>query len=695
MCSLMPVGKAFAQSESVPFSSESRQTETDANSASSDTLRQGSGATSNTGQENRLNPASGNFNTGRGAPYLQGQSTFTRQLDAVSLVFSSLHTVGGDSYRFSLSNRISSRFFLFNEEVRNVQNEHIAQMDVGYFLNPWLGFSSNVRTYTFTNTGLRQDLGMIGLWLRPTESITIEPSIGAMFDERSNQKDDGMAWSLKVGVAPFKFEEFIFEPSFFTERADIDPRRYFTTRYGTRSSYRVEDIFDMQAEIWFGNARRDSYQATSLLNRTESNFIESIGSDTTMAYVAFSWPVSKSLIADLEAIGMNNIRKVSNYTMDPASNVVLFDSRSIRQNLDIRAAVTYPSGNIRLRTGINWIFQARESQLINTDGIPADQVRRREDILLNSNFVQSRFEWFTMNQIRFSPRYRLELDMATSILRYDTPDVNSDDRDEFAFLFRSRNQYQIRNDLSAAVTLAGEAFHYVYLFSERSIENNWRRSLRLIPELTWSPNEHFMWRQLFLVRANYTVDDYTIEGRQRADQSSREMAFISGISYDFLPEWTFHADASRSELRIGRLFWKTFQETPIDTLITYDIEIRLARSVGNIYLSSGIRYFYKFDYLQRAVVQPRITENGTTINLPPRIAPGQQITTQWGPVVQIRMPFRSGNEIYINGWYQTQRSRQKLYTEYPEAFRSAYLREESKATKRIFPNLQMAVRFRF
>lgn len=628
------------------------------------------------------------------AQYFSGQSNFNRQLDAVSLSLNSQFDFNNDRLEVLLRNRNTSRFFLFNNEPRNVQKEHNAILNLRYTLSDDVALTSKTRTFTFTNTGLRQDVIMAGVAFNPLNLGLINPSVGFMRDERSNRRDEGFSWAVAADLNTMTLGETRFEPKISAEVSYIDPRRFVTTRYGTTSTYQFEDLFDMRSEVWFGNARRDSYQATSLLNRAESNFIESIEADTTFASVSINFPVAKQIFAQIDAVGLNNIRRVLNYPLEDNPDVILFDSKSLRQHLDITTTLMYPTNRLQLNAGLAWSIQVRESQLINTEGLPADQVRRRAEILENSNFSQTRLELFTNNQIRFTPGYLLSLDAATSILRYDTPEVNKDNRDEFAFLFRLRNQIVLTEEFTTAITLAGEAFHYVYLFSERSIENNWRRSIRLIPEITWQPNEYLTYRQTFLVRANYTVEDYEIPGRQKADQSAREMAFISNVSYELAPTWTATFEASRSELRIGRLFWKTFEETPIDTLITYDVQTLLTKRYGNIFVSSGVRYFRKFDFLQSASVQIEIEDNGSISRLS-RIATGQQITTQWGPVVQIRLPLRAGNELYINGWLQQQKSWRRLYIEYPEEYRNEFKSAERQVIRRIFPNLEMSARFRF
>lgn len=628
------------------------------------------------------------------AQILTGQSSFYRQLDVVQIRINADVTYQFQNLNFQLFNRNSSRYFLFNEQPQNVQKEHDAALALRYSLSDKMAITGNAKTFTFTNTGLRQDQGLIGLAYRLKDIGSINPSVGFMSDQRSDRLDNGFSWALKTELDPLTFGDTRFDPMVSAEVSYIDPRRFITTRFGSKAMYSYEDLLNMRSEVWFGNSRRDSYQATSLLNRTENNFMESIDTDTTFASMSLDFPIARNFKASVDISGLNNVRKILNSPLEEDPDAVLFDSRSLRQLIDLTTTIRYPNRRFNMNAGFTWSAQVRESRLINTDGLPQDQVRRRTDILENSNFTQSRFELFTNNQIKITPSYSFGLDLSTSILRYDTPEINKDNRDEFAFLFRIRNNIKFSDEFSSSIVLAGEAFHYVYIYAERSIENNWRRSLRLIPDLTWQPNEYFLWRQSIIVRANYTVEDYELPGRPKTDQSARELSFLSELEYEFAPDWSFQMDASRSELRIGKLYWETFQETPIDTLVTYDFQGVVVKKFGEFSISTGIRYFRKFDFLQRATVQLETEQNGSMTRIT-RIGTGQQITTQIGPVVTISLPFYSKNELFITGWYQVQRTWQKLYIDYPEELRAEFLRAEKQTNRRNFPNLEMVARFHF
>ncbi len=625
---------------------------------------------------------------------LTGTTRFSRQLDAVQLRSSNELSYSLGTLQISGLNQNTARYFLFDNQPQNVQKDHNTQLTFQFPIHQKLALTSDLRSFTFTNTGLRQDVALVGISYSIAEIGTISPSFGYMRDKRSDLLDDGFAWAFNTQLNPLKFGDTQLEPFIRAEVAYIDPRRFVTTRFGAKTMYSVEDLLAMRSDVWFGNTRRDSYQASSLLNRAESNFLESIDNDTTYAALSVEFPLFQTFRAQVHLTGLNNVRQIQNSALKNDPDIVLFDSRSLRQHLDITSSISYPTRRMRLNTGFTWSAQVRESRLINTEGLPADQVRRRTEILENSNFTQSRFELFTNNEIQFTPGYRLGLDFSSSILRYDTPDINKDNRDEFTLLFRVRNDIQLTENLSSSILLAGEAFHYVYLFAERSIENNWRRSIRLIPELVWTPTPYLTLTNSFLVRANYTVEDFELPGRQKSDQSARELALFSAIDYDVAPDWTISVDVSRSELRIGKLYWKTFQETPIDTLIAYDFQGIISKQFGTLTISSGLRYFRKLDFLQSATVQLETVQNENMVRLT-RLGTGQQITTQIGPMVTIQMPFLSKNELFITGWYQVQRSWRRLYINYPEDLRGEFRRAERMTNRRIFPNIEMVARFGF
>ena len=96
--------------------------------------------------------------------------------------------------------------------------------------------------------------------------------------------------------------------------------------------------------------------------------------------------------------------------------------------------------------------------------------------------------------------------------QYDTPDDdNFDDRDELRWHLNITHQHRFSSRLSMQTHLSTHMLHLVYIFGEKSADNNWTRIFRLNPELVWKPTSAIRWKQSVSVLANYVDYDFDTE----------------------------------------------------------------------------------------------------------------------------------------------------------------------------------------
>lgn len=625
---------------------------------------------------------------------LSGTSQFRRQLDSFFWSYTAGFDQETDSFSISVANIFNSRFYLLDGNPQNIQDENVARLAGSFALTDKTGLLLESRSVRFTNTNLKQDWAIMGVQYGMDDLFSVAGLAGFMQDERSAIRDNGLLLGFRGSTAPYDFGDFTLQTDLHADYGDISPRTFQNWRMNTYSVVDVEN-FRMEADLNLARNIRDSYQASSFFNRDQTDFIESVRNDTTGIAATAFFPIMDQIQARVDISALNNVRTVSNRQLAEDLEDELFDTRITRQQLDVRFEADYRPGRAQLRGGFAWSTGTREARLLNADQLSSDTERRRTDILVNSNFEQQRFELFTNNFLPIGESNTTQISGRVSIFNYDTPAVNRDDRDELFYQLIIGNRHIFSDNFRAGITLSGEATHTVYLFSERSIENNWRRSIRLRPELQWDPAPWLRTRYQFLVRANYTVDDFELEGRPRNDQASREYQMRIEAEANIAPEWWVDVSGSRSELRIGRLLWDSFREIPTDTLITYDSRMMLTHRSGQLLTSVGVRYFIKLDYLPRATVSAADTDAEGNPITRTRTAPGRQVTRQWGPMVEMSLPLYARNELIVNGWYQMQSIRQRLYTEYPEEFRDIFLRAEGQARRNNYPNIEIIARFRF
>lgn len=624
---------------------------------------------------------------------LGGETYFNRQLDAMQWQYQGNFDITYERFEFELNNEFRSRLYLSDGKAQNIQDENQLRLELRQWLRQDWALTGEINSYSFTTTRLRQEYGHLGLMYHPHKEIELSLLGGIMSDRRSNNLDQGWSGMFRARSRPIRAGDFVFHPTAEAHYARISPREYSTLRFRSGSEYRFED-FVMRGEVSLSSGRRESYQPSSFFNRGLTNIIESIRNDTTLLDLQIRLPVMDAIGLEIDLYTLNNMRLVESRPLDTDIEQPIFDNRTQRQELQLRSLADYTFAQSRVSLGLDLGFINRGSRLINTGDLPEDQVIRRNEILRNSNFDQSRLELFTRNRLRLTESNELLVYAQTGILRYDTPEMNQDDRDELTYQVQITNRHIFSPYFDVSLRAGGDATHYVYLSATRSIENNWRRTLRLAPIIRWVPHDRLELRNSFLVRANYTVEDFQLEERPKNDQSSREYAFRTEVKYTLYEGWQLHINGSRSELRIGRLFWDTFQETPTDTLITYDMEGMVYYRTGQHRIGIGARVFLRRDFLPLATITTDITDEHGTRPVS-RSAPGVQFTRQYGPSVDIDLHFFSGNRLVLRGWIQRQEVRRRLYTTYPEEFAPAFIQEERRSSTRLYPNIEIRAVFSF
>lgn len=623
------------------------------------------------------------------------QSSFARQLDAVRWIYDTDVSWTDDQYYFQLENSFRSRLFISQGVAQNIQDENNFNFRSGIRFQNQFHALMEARSYRFTTTEIQQEAILGGIRYTPLDHLNLDLLAGGISDSRSGESDQGLLTAFRLQSGFRSIGNVEYQPLIRVELANISPR--VQQNYGAeiRGNYNTNDV-QIRGIASLGRAVRESYQPSSFFNRDVTDIIESIQSDTTFADVQSRFPVTDVVRGFLNVSTMNVIRSVESRRFgddDQIDDTIIFDSRTNRNEFHIRTGFEFNMNIMSMTAGAELRYLDRTSALINTDDIPQTQLLQRSEQLLNSNFEQSRLELFTDNNFAFSQITSLDVRGRFGILRYDTPQINRDDRDEQNYFLQSVLQHAFSDYFNASLALTGEATHLVYLSAERSLQNNWRRSVRLRPGFQWSPTERLTIGQNFLVRANYTVQDFQLPGRPSSDQSSREFGLSMDVNYKLSSDWELDAGTSRNELRIGRLVWDSFQEIPTDTLVTWEGEFFVTRSTPKYRASVGAKYFLKRDFLVRTTVEATTIVDGVSTPMV-RTGPGIQFTHQFGPALEVMVPFRSGNRIYINGWMQQQLVNRKLYVEYPEEFRSDFRRAEQRFQRRYFPNIELMVQLR-
>jgi hypothetical protein len=618
------------------------------------------------------------------------QARFQRQLDALQWRYSTAwnRNWGQTSVRFS--DRRNTNLFMFNGLPQNIQEEHRLDLHAAVPVsNSWRALVHGYQ-FTFSAGDVAQWWVAGGLEHTMKNGTAASVSGGLISDKRNGVTDQGAYVRAAYATGSTDWNGILIQPAVRIEAGAIHPRSLLSARAETPVHF-SDERFLIEGRVFSSLDIRESYQAINFLNRNVRDAIESIQTDTAGAYAFTSFNLGRGWSSTLET-DMRQVRRTYDYRkLIEEDDRLFFDTGFFSRRIDNRFTMRKQWNSFFAESGASYGVSGDEAELKNAGDLPEDQVIRRKEILDNSVYFQSRTSVFTTFGQNTSGKHRWSVRAQAGILRHDTPDANPDDRDEQQLLIAADASRHLFDVLTISATFSAERIRNVYLFARRSAENNDRHSIRLSPTATWTPVPSVVFNQTLLLRANYTTYQFPLATPGVTDQSAREYGHRSDLTWKMDRDYAVTLSAARNELRIGRLFWKTFKETPLDTLVSWDVSAGVTRYFAKGWATFGLRWFSKWDFMPMAVNQLQLPDGQSPVVR----APGRLITRQFGPTIDIRMPFETKHELYVRGWYQIQRIRQQLYADYPEAFAADFQRNETSFPRRIFPNVEMTARLKF
>ncbi|MFC2085754.1 hypothetical protein ACFLRO_00925, partial [Bacteroidota bacterium] len=502
--------------------------------------------------------------------------------------------------------------------------------------------------------------------------------------------DAGPGISLSGTITERNIGGFVLGAATRNEWHFISPR-FGRSLNAEASGLRSFDLGQLNVDVHFGDLVRESYQASSFLNRLEGaeradDTIEATKSDTIDGSAQLDYALSGKWRFLTTASYLTSRRFVR--TLKAPEDELFFDTNFNRQVADLQAVLAYNDVRSTLRLTASRSVTAERRRLDNADELPPGQAAQKSLVLRQADFDRGVL-WVQATATRSMNRwFDIRGSYRASILRHDTPLSNLDDRDESLVDAQLGLVFRLHRNLQADVRLIGVRHHTVYLDGSRSGENQERQSLRLVPGMRWRPDSRTDLQLHTEVRAVYTTDDFSFAGEPRNDQSAREMKYSGsfyrqiGMGVDFL------LDASHSQLMLGRLLWEDFEEVPFDSIATTTGWARL--EVGRKWRAEvGLRAFYRSEFDRSLAV--RFVPDGSEGITETITRPGRKRLLQIGPTGSISFPLSRESQLRMSGWVQFQEVRITLYGDLPPGDEEAIVAAGLRAERRTIPNLTISV----
>jgi hypothetical protein len=275
---------------------------------------------------------------------------------------------------------------------------------------------------------------------------------------------------------------------------------------------------------------------------------------------------------------------------------------------------------------------------------------------LVAEWIRLRFDWGAQEDVTGLKRERgtnLEsgitcsvtsrdsLDFTTSVRKrqYDTSDTsNYDDRDRLRYDFDLFYEHDFSSQFKVSQRAEVILEHLVYIFGQKSDQNNWNRIFRLLPEIYFKPHPDISNRARFELVAN--LSDYDFELDPAFIRSTIYRRYTASDSLTWSPHsgWDVVGEYSLSLEDGGRLLWDQWIQQISEEYRSHLFSLILER-----HTQMGIRFDLGFTIYERKGWEYSVGTDGQTQKLP------FYYLTRWGPLLRLSYPSNARVTIEAGG----------------------------------------------
>ena len=574
---------------------------------------------------------------------------FERNLNTYLWNFKADFSGRDSNFAADVHDRYSSSFI--EQDQNSLRDEHTLWLNASRRISSVLDLDLEASTFTLSDnqsldvSNAALHTGLIGVSIRPLPYISVSPLIGFRVDRQQDQTDQGWNYKLSSQLDTVDFDGYQTLASVRLNVSNLSPR-YFRSN-GSQVSFQknfLEGSFDSLRFQWSNN-RWDFYVPADSVMQKEFGVKENIRSRVDEIYNvsnALHYAVGKELSAVVQTlVETRTISNAFRYKALSEPTMIPYDVTVQQQRLEGGIDLNYRDrNNIFASVGIHTGERDERHILQKIDGVDKNIQESASEEETQLDNVARRTSLRGIFSMPVSSSDFVSFESSAGVLRYDTPDsTNTDDRDELLITLSGREYHRWNEYFEISITAEATLNHIVYLFADRSANNNWNRIFRLAPELAYTPSPSMRSINTFEVLANYTVFDYETLVPTVESYSYRQFAFLDSTSYDMSSRVGLDFLLHVRVYERGELEWKAFAERPqqyfqevtFSPAVRYTIQERLLCAAGF-----------------RSFVQKRYLYNGAT-----RVTDGNYFS--YGPTTSIMLTTSSGWKLEIQGWKEFQK----------------------------------------
>lgn len=377
------------------------------------------------------------------------------------------------------NNRFNAQYFLPVTETFSA----ILSARSNYLSDLQSGFLNNI----YENTLLLQTPANI------FQAVLVTPMVGYKWDKRVRSTDNGLQYGINVNIIEKSIGEYNTEGQVHFMRENLDLRRNNNYDFNVSLNRTFYKNTADTLQITRSNQRRDYY--ISLSGNIETRKENLQGFSNILRYDVFD-QANVRILTELSS------GEVDISSTDDNNTLIRRTRKDNSFLIDIALETRLGSHNGRI-----YLTLANKEQ------------RHASSVSGGKVFGSLPFD----NPDNDSKRISLGLTAGGTVFRshsysiqgvldkfqYDTPsENNNDDLDDFRFWFQGKYSIKINPRLSVSLISLASLDHQVYIFSQRSADNNWNRIFKAGGLVEYRSPSGFQIKSDFNVLANYIDYDF-------------------------------------------------------------------------------------------------------------------------------------------------------------------------------------------
>lgn len=498
-------------------------------------------------------------------------TSLDKQLNTFNLNSRFLLSQSFNNLSLKLSENYNSTFIRSVE--KNIRDEQLMKLTGSYNLNRNFNFGASVGSSILSDSRKieinQASISEVSLFtqIKQDSTILIAPYFGYMNNRQIGEKDNGNSYGIEGIINNINLSDLLLFSEAKFRNEDISPRkntlRYFDVGLINYFNPSVSNNF----RVYYYQNRKDFYYAADSITSRQYDVVNNIQSRIETGYY-FEDKLQHSNFLDLfnlnlrGAVNWRSIDRDTRYIPTQINSSSYFDTKINQLKFEVESSAGYSSKIFNGIVRINYSEQDEKHLTKNLPGVNPIFYDQRSNLESSKNNNAVRISAAFLGGFNFSDKDNLTFSFLQNKLRYDTPSQdNYDDRDELLSIIRLRYTHQLTPFFQAFANIEGTLSHTVYIFSEKSSNNNINRVLNFETGGIYR-GKKLTSLNTFEVSANYTVYDFEDINPTFKSFSFRQYTANDSTVFQITKNLAFAQIGYVKLSEQGDLNWKIFASSP-------------------------------------------------------------------------------------------------------------------------------------